>query len=247
MSVAAIGIALIVAQVIPGYWGIDALSYWLPDPIGRYSLAEQSLTGVGAFRYTPVAAIPVMLFGLLPWSVFIVLWTLALGLAVAWTVGIRWLPFALAFAPITYMLVYGNVTIFIGVAVAVGLRWPIAWLVPLLTKVTPGIGILWFVVRGEWRHVAVIAGATGVLAAIAWVLLPGSWSSWWHAIQAQGELADQTLMPRLAAAVLVTVFAARTDRALLLPFAVIIASPRMGWGPWAVLIAMPRLGTLRHR
>ena len=40
----------------------------------------------------------------------------------------------------------------------VGLGWPAAWALPLLPKVTPGIGVVWFLVRREWRSLAIAVG-----------------------------------------------------------------------------------------
>jgi hypothetical protein len=39
----------------------------------------------------------------------------------------------------------------------------------------------------------------------------------------------------------VTVFAARTDRRWLVPVAMVLASPVVGWGTFALLAAIPRL------
>ena len=46
-------------------------------------------------------------------------------------------------------------------AIALGFRYPAAWSFLLLTKVTPGIGLVWFAVRREWRPLAIALGFTG--------------------------------------------------------------------------------------
>ena len=57
--------------------------------------------------------------------------------------------------PFTAMEVAGgNVSLLLAVAIVVGFRWPAAWALVLLTKITPGIGLLWFAVRREWRSLA---------------------------------------------------------------------------------------------
>ena len=48
---------------------------------------------------------------------------------------------------------------FIAAAIVIGFRWPAAWSLVLLTKITPGIGLLWFAVRREWRSLAIALGA----------------------------------------------------------------------------------------
>jgi len=42
----------------------------------------------------------------------------------------------------------------LAVAIAVGFRYPAAWALVLITKVTPGIGLVWFAVRREWCPLA---------------------------------------------------------------------------------------------
>ena len=51
-----------------------------------------------------------------------------------------------------------------------GFRYPWTWGFVLLTKVTPGIGLLWFAVRREWRALAIALGVTGVIVAVSLVL-----------------------------------------------------------------------------
>ena len=46
---------------------------------------------------------------------------------------------------------------------------------------------------------------------------------------------------RLPIALAVAVFAARTDRRWLLPVAMLLACPVVGWGSFALLAAIPRL------
>ena len=61
----------------------------------------------------------------------------------------------------------GNVSLLLAVAIVVGFRWPAAWALVLLTKITPGIGLLWFAVRREWRHLAIALGATAAIVAVS--------------------------------------------------------------------------------
>ena len=53
--------------------------------------------------------------------------------------------------PWTYELFVGQVHLFIAAAIVLGFRWPALWAFNILTKVTPGVGLLWFLVRREWR------------------------------------------------------------------------------------------------
>ena len=58
-------------------------------------------------------------------------------------------PLALT-QPVRLELVFGNVNLLIAGAVLIGLRWPALWSIPILMKVTPAGGLLWFVARREW-------------------------------------------------------------------------------------------------
>ena len=69
-----------------------------------------------------------------------------------------------------------NIQILLALAVAKGLRHPAAWAIVLLTKVSPGIGLLWFLVRHEWRNLAIALAVTAlagprVRGVAGWVLL----------------------------------------------------------------------------
>lgn len=219
------------------YWGWDAISYWAPDPIGRYAMASQSLEGVGAFRYSPVAALPVIAFGLLPWPVFLVLWTILLVGAVAWLVGPRWLPVALALPPIVQAVALGNVAVLTPVVLVVMLRYPAAILLPILTKASP-TGIVWFLARGEWRRLLPVALIGAVLVLVSAILLPGAWPAWFDSLRAEAGMVET--WPILLVASLVVVYAARTDRPWLMPFALLLGL-RIGWSSLVILLAVPRL------
>ena len=60
-------------------------------------------------------------------------------------------------------LYLGNVHILIAVAILLGFKHPWTWAFVLLTKTTCGVGLLWFVVRREWRSLWIALGATAFL------------------------------------------------------------------------------------
>jgi hypothetical protein len=104
---------------------------------------------LGAFPYTPVAARAFAPASLLSWVDFWFLWMALLVGTAIWLGGRRAL-LILAFPPVAADLYHGNVHLLIAAAVALGFRYPAAWAFILLTKVTPGIGLVWFAVRREW-------------------------------------------------------------------------------------------------
>ena len=71
----------------------------------------------------------------------------------------------------------GNIHLLLAAAIVLGFRWPWTWSLVLLTKITPGIGLLWFVVRREWRNLTIALGGTAAIVAVSFVLpgrTPGS-------------------------------------------------------------------------
>ena len=55
-----------------------------------------------------------------------------------------------AFPPVALELYHGNVHLLIAAAIALGFSYPWTWSFVLLTKVTPGLALVWFAVRREW-------------------------------------------------------------------------------------------------
>lgn len=56
---------------------------------------------------------------------------------------------AIAFPLVTEDVVRGNIHTLLAIATVLGFRHPAAWTAVLLTKVTPGVGLVWFAVRRE--------------------------------------------------------------------------------------------------
>lgn len=159
----------------PVTWGIDAWAYWSFDPVHPYEVGAWGTHG--AFVYSPVVAQALMPGQVVPWEAFLVAWTILGAAAVVWLAG--WLALPLAFAPmVTREVWYGNVHLLMAVAVVAGFRRPWAWSFVLLTKVTPGVGLLWFVARRDWRSLGIALGATAALVAVSWAVAPWMWSEW---------------------------------------------------------------------
>ena len=120
-------------------------------------------SGVGEFStylYSPAFAQFLSPLYVLPFEAFFVLWTAASVAVLYWLV--RPWPWALLILllPWTYELFVGQVHLFIAAAIVLGFRWPALWAFNILTKVTPGVGLLWFLVRREWRPLAIALGTT---------------------------------------------------------------------------------------
>ena len=204
------------------FW--DGLAYWGVDPSGPYEAASVGISG--SFLYSPVAAMAFVVIGLLPQAIFVALWVaLIVGLA-AWL----GLPFPriwlILLAPLHREIEIGQFNVVVTAAIVLGFRWPGLWAIPLLTKVTPGIGLLWFAVRREWRRLAIAIGVTAALAAGSFILKPDWWSDWFGLIsREQGNAAHQFPLVRMALAAIVVAWGARTDRPWTVPFGAFLALP----------------------
>jgi hypothetical protein len=239
--------------------GFDAYAYWhlsLADP---YAILEGRL---GAFPYSPVIARLFSPFSLLSWPSFLVLWTSGLLATAIWLGGWRdssgssrvgWRRFGwlavLAFPPVAIELYHGNIQLLIAAAIALGFRYPGTWAFVLVSKVTPGIGLLWFLVRQEWRSLAIALGVTAVIVAVSFAIDGSLWREWIDkelaaTLQAGGPDQPQIAIPlwlRLPAAALLVGWGARTTRPWVVPVAAAIASPVLWFASFSILAAIPAI------
>jgi hypothetical protein len=221
--------------------GQDARCYWVPGYGAPYALAEW--TAPIAYVYSPAFLQLLAPLKLLDWEPFLGLWTILLLLAVRFLSGPR--LFALAIAVAVPELIGGNIHLLIAVAIVVGFRYPAAWSLILLTKVTPGIGLLWFAVRREWHSLAVALGATAAIVAVSLAVDPRAWLEWLGVIGASVGKTSGTwaaipipLWVRLPIAVAVVVWGARTNRRWAVPVAAMLALPALWYGGLAMLLAV---------
>jgi Glycosyltransferase family 87 len=218
----------------------DSHAYWVVDLADPYSRA---IATQDAFTYPPPAAL--FFAGLhavtFQFEIFEALWTLLIGFALLWLTG----PWALAFLvlPVVFSDLYlGNIHILLGAAIVASLRWPAAWAIPLLSKPTCGVGLLWFLARGEWRRLAIALGVTAAISLVTALIVPDLWPKWIAYVLDTGVSPDVgaahwiplPLLVRLPAAALLVIWGARTNRAWTLPTASMLALPVL----WLVGLAM---------
>ena len=236
-----LGIVLL-AEPYGRLWGTgqDAYCYWqatLADPY-----AHSDWTDPIAYVYSPAFLQLVSPLTALPWQLFMAAWTMVLLAAIRFLTGPRWLAFGVVFGLME--VAGGNISILIAVAMVVGFRWPAAWAFVLLTKVTPGVGLLWFAVRREWDSLATAIMATAGVFAVSALFMPGAWSEWLTVLTSisgrEGTWAAVPipLLVRLPIAVAVVVWGARTDRRWTVPVAGMIALPALWYGAFSMLLAM---------
>ncbi len=245
----ATGFALIVVTSLAHSFGYDAYSYWSIDFADLYGRTIANNFALGAFRYAPPIAFLFGPLGALPWWLFLWLWVVLIVAIVAWLGG-RWALVALALPPAALEVYHGNVHLLMAAAIALGFRYPWTWSFVVLAKITPGVGLLWFAVRREWRSLAVALGATLAVSAISAVAAPHYWTQWIDSLvsnlnQPQHYSVPPPAIVRVPLAALLVVWGARTDRPWTVPIAAAAALPII-WphGLTVALAAIPfaRLG-----
>jgi Glycosyltransferase family 87 len=218
--------------------GIDARAYWRVDLAHPY--AGSGVGEYSTYLYSPAFAQFLSPLYVLPFDAFFVLWTVASVVVLYWLV--RPWPWALLILllPWTYELFVGQVHLFTAAVIVLGFRYPALWAFSLLTKVTPGVGLLWFLARREWRPLAIALATTGAIALASFVLAPTAWFDWVAFLRGStgsGEL----LYPRLALAAVIVVAGALTGRRWAVPIAVWLALPVVWIESWVILLAIIRL------
>jgi hypothetical protein len=207
----------------------DGRNYWeglaYTDPHYRYSPTFLWLTA-------PLRA--------LPFEVFSLVWTAMHIAAVAWLA-----PWMLAVPGVTDDIIAGNINTFFAVGVVLAVRghaW--SWALPLLTKVTPGVGVLYHVGRRDWGAVFMAGAVTLGIVAIGAAVNPELWNGWVDSLRAGTEnyATIDVLAPlpvRLAIGAGLCLAASRWI--WLLPVGMIVAMPGLWPSSFALLAAIPKL------
>ncbi len=227
--------------------GADAFAYW---SVGLADPYHAPVGEFGAFTYSPPIAAIAGIASLLPWRVFLTLWTVLLLTVTVWLGGRRAL-LVLAFPPVVIELYYGNINLLLAAAIVVGMTRPWSWAFVLLTKPTCGVGLLWFAARREWQSLAIAVGATLAIAGTSMVLLPGAWHDWIRLLldSAQHPPTDAWLpVPiwlRLPIAGALVWWGARSDRPWTVAAAATIALPVIWFAGLAILVAALRTESRR--
>ena len=222
---------------------LDMHTYWATG--AGISYAGSNPYTIGAYLYAPAFAQALYPLTLLPWPWFAAIWTAAICLVYIWLVG-RWaFPLLVLTGAVALEFYLGQIDVFIAAAVVIGFRYPAVWAFPLLTKVAPGIGLLWFVVRREWRNLAIALTATVAIAGISAILAPHLWNQWWELLRrsvmdrqiVEGAYLAIPVWLRLPFAVAIIAWGARTDRHWTVPVGILLAMPILWLNVFSLLIA----------
>jgi Glycosyltransferase family 87 len=251
---AAIGGALL-AIVVVLFWRNpgDNYAYWLAaqrlvagEPV--YVTGEAAFAPY-AYHYTPPLAqvlAPLTLF--LPSIAYIVGYRVLEILTVWYLAGRAMLPMLalIAFLPVAIELRFENVHLFMAVAIVLALwRWPLLFAVAAIVKVSPGLGIVYLVLRRRFRDAAIAVVVGAAICAVSYVLSPNLWQEFLAAIGDRAGITGNSLIPvpyvvRAIAGLVLAIaggIVGRRRGELLLVLAITAANPNLALNGFAVLAA----------
>jgi hypothetical protein len=245
-------LGLVVSGVIPyDLHPNDSHAYWVVDVADPYRDAK--LGGTDAFLYAPAVAQFLAPFTRLPFDVFRVL----LGLASLGALAAVGAAYTIVVPGVIEDLVRGNIHVLLAAAILAGFRFPGVWAAMLLTKVTPGIGLLWFAIRREWRALALVAVVMALIVGVSILFFGiGLWQEWIRLLATSAEsprtytylgIAPPPLFVRLPLAIAVVTWGALTNRRWTVPVAAFLALPVIWPSGFALLAAVPPLAIADRR
>ncbi len=226
----------------------DAWTYWTADLNHLYP-EHWGLDGL--YVYPPPLAQIITLLHPVGWQIFIVCWTTLLWAALAYMLGRwAWLFVALGIATVLFDLPFafgdvlghslnGNVQLLMAAGIVAALRGnALGWLPSLLTKVVAGLGLGWYVLRREWRPLAISLGAMAAVVAISFAFAPSQWAEWiaWlvknASVPPPVEVDPVPFAVRLPVCLALLMWGARTNRAWVVPIVVGWSTPALYLGTY---------------
>jgi Glycosyltransferase family 87 len=220
----------------------DARAYWLADWNDPYAISGEGETN--AYLYSPAFLQLIAPLRALPYEWFGWAWVVITAATLV-LITRHWLFVALLIPLTMIELEVGNIHFLLAAAVYAGMRYPAAWAFVLLTKVTPGIGLIWFAVRREWRNLAIAGGATAAIVALSFATSPSNWIEWIESLVGNAHqqwpypLFPVPLAVRLAAAAGLIAWGAHTDRRWTMIVGTTLAVPTLWPANAAMIIGLP--------
>jgi hypothetical protein len=226
--------------------GMDARCYWIPSLSDPYLYSNW--TDQIAYPYSPAFLQLLEPIRHLSWTAFMALWAAILMVSMTLITGPRLVLLGLAWFGL--MEIWGgNIELLVALAIVAGFRWPAAWSFVLLTKITPGVGLLWFAVRREWRSLVIAIATTAAITAVSFVLLPDAWWRWPQVLASNvGKNGTWAAVPiplvvRLPFAVVLIVWGALKNYRWVVPIGAMLALPALWYGGLSIaLAALPLVG-----
>jgi hypothetical protein len=254
LALAGIG-GILLAVIIATFWREpnDNLAYWIA---AERLMAGQPIYATGSAAFEPYAYHypPPLAQFLAPFTLFMsapvyVIAYRGLLLLTTWDLAGRrmlWMLALIAFIPVAVQLRFENVDLFVAAAIVFGLgRWPWAFAVVAVIKISPGLGVVYFALRRRWRDAALAAAVGIAIVAVSFVLDPSLWEAFFDAVIGRAGASGNSLVPvpYVVRAVigfgLVVAggFIGRRNGELLLVAGVTAANPNLTLAGFAVLAA----------
>ena len=203
LALAALGGILLVV-IIGTFWQgpNDSLAYWIAAErlmTGEPIYTGQSVVEPYAYHYPPPLAQALAPFTLVVPALLYVILYRALLLLTTWDLAGRrmlWTLALIAFVPVATELRFENVQLFMALAIVYGLgRWPWAFAIMAVIKVSPGLGVVYLGIRRQWRDAAIAAAVGVAIVAISFALDPTLWRAFFEQIGGQAGVAGNSLVP----------------------------------------------------
>jgi hypothetical protein len=154
---------------------VDVHYYWAADPHNLYPHPEAGERN--GYNYSPAFEFVAGWWRGIPFDAYAAIWRAVLLAMLVYLAG-PFTLFVLLTVPVASEINAANIQIPLALAVVLGFRWSATWAFVILTKLTPGIGLLWFLLRREWRHLAIALAATTAIAAVSFALMPDAWAGY---------------------------------------------------------------------
>jgi hypothetical protein len=204
VTIAAVGGSLL-AVIVASYWSEpnDNLAYWLAGQrlaagLPVYVSGEAAFAPYAYHYPPPLAQALAPLTMVVPTLAYLVAYR-ALELLVTWDLaGRRMLPMLalIAVLPVAVELRFENVHLFVALGIVVGLRrWPWLFAVGAVVKLSPGLGIVYLLLRRRWRD-AVVASVIGlVIVGVSGALDANLWRAWLDSVLGRADIVGNSLLP----------------------------------------------------
>ena len=235
-------------QLVSDIYGRDAHAYWSTDLTRLYAGARVGADD--AFLYSPAFAQLIAPLTELSWPTFYGLWAGLEMAALVYLVG----PIgagaltALHLSPLHRELWTGNIHLLLAAVIVIGFRSPGVWAFAVLTKLSPGVGVIWFAIRREWRQLFIASVVTGALVVASFAVAPRLWVEWAAVLQTNagvGSWHSPPIWSRLPVAVALLGWGAMRGHRWTVVVASFLALPVLWDVSWTMLLGVVPL--LRRR
>jgi hypothetical protein len=263
-----IGLLVGIAYAVGGFAKpVDAVVYWQSGTSTNLYPQYWSECCEGYLFYPPPVAQVSTLLQPFGWQLFIIVLTIGIFASI-WFCARDWslaliavgVPYYLGVGPdmpatfLSYALL-GNLQWVLAALTVAAFEHPSAYPLLVLTKGSTGIGLLWLVVRREWKAALIGVGMTVAVVTVSFLWAPHLWFDFVGFAIRNASMANPPMpmfpVPfgiRVTVSVLLLVWGALTDRRWVVPIASGFAIPALwGFGFLPFVVAATRLAGPSNR